>query len=59
MKNLYLALIKVADTNFKLMSLLEIMAIDNDLSREDYDELFRLVLKKAAVVRGDKLLVNT
>lgn len=59
MKNLYLALIKVADTNFKLMSLLEIMAIDNDLSREDYDELFRAVLKKAAVVRGDKLLVNT
>lgn len=51
MKNLYIALLEVADTNFKVMSLLEIVAQDTTLTTAEYHELFKAIIAKSKAVR--------
>ena len=53
MKNttLYIALIDIADSTTKLFELLQIIANDNTVTREDYYLYFTLIVKKSLILR--------
>lgn len=59
MKNLYIALIDIADTSSKCFELLQIIANDTTVTREDYQILFTLIIRKSQILRGVPAKVRT